>query len=136
MAGLRRLLLAGCLGAAVVVLLLLAVLGALTLLAPGPLVVMQARPAPTPPQPRLAGSWEARGDTTTRPFTLVGGSARIDVSLERQVCLTLRRLETNAFVNNACLRQSGPTYLYVGPGSYYLEVSSLAPWSLTITDLP
>lgn len=125
----------GCLGFFVAPVLLLVVIGA----------VANARPtAPTAARapetglgaPRTVASWSASGDKTTEPITLKGRSARIDLTLDRQVCISLRRVTDGQYVEGGCAKTGGPTYLYAGPGTYYIKVGAIGSWSATVTDIP
>lgn len=87
----------------------------------------------TPPPSVM--TWQSSGEMTTEPVVITGSHWRIDVDLERQVCIGVYRIDGTR-VQSQCLRQDGATHIYSGPGTYYLEISSLAPWQVRITDLP
>lgn len=124
----------GCLGFIVAPVLLLLAIGAVTTLRPS---VGAAPPALAAPV--LVGSWSGTGDKTTEPITLQGSSARVDITVgtghANQVCAAFKRKD-GTHVRGECLQRSGTTHLYAGPGTYYVQLSVIGPWSMTMTDLP
>lgn len=124
----RRLTL-GCLGFLVLPMLILLAVGALAAAPP-------ARSSPKLDGPVVLGSWSSTGDMTTPPITVKGSSLRLNVTLDRQLCIRVKQRD-GTHVRGECPQQSGTTYFYLTPGTYYLQFSSpFGPWSVLATDLP
>lgn len=79
------------------------------------------------------------GTLTTAPFESRSPSFRLTMEPgagrygEPQLCVMVHRMERK-YVANGCTATPAATHVYVGPGTYYLEVLTANPWAITVED--
>lgn len=79
------------------------------------------------------------GTQTTAPFESLAPSFRLTMEPgpsrfgEPHLCVMVHRMERK-HVGSGCTTTPGTTHVYVGPGTYYLEVISANPWAITVED--
>ena len=87
------------------------------------------------PSVRFSGT----GTQTTAPFISQAPSFRMVMEPGpgpfggAQLCVMVHRMERK-YVSSACTTDLGTSYVYVGPGTYYLEVITGNPWAITVED--
>lgn len=131
----------GCLGFIVAPVLLLVGIGTVANAWPARFTPTQSTPTSTLSGPTVVGRWTSSGDLTTEPIIIHGTSVRFDVVLREpiksysQVCLSVKRRD-GQHIRAECRQETGPTRIYLSPGSYYVEVSAIGPWAMVASDLP
>ena len=88
---------------------------------------------------RQVARWQGKGSKVTEPFTVGGRPWRIVFSMRDpsfgnpQVCLVVKRPDGGRVEGN-CHRQDDTTYVYSGAGTFFLEISSMDEWTVTVED--
>ena len=108
-------------------------------LAPVVIVAPTATPAP---QWRQVASWSGNSDKTTPPFSISGSQWRINYTVRDpkysspQVCVSIRSTDANRYISTGggCFRQDGESYVYAGPGMFYLDINSSDEWTVKVED--
>jgi len=99
-----------------------------------------ASPAPTMPQEwRRIARWQGNGDKNTEPFLIRGGPWRIVFTVRDprsstpRLCITVRTPDGGR-ADGGCYRRDDTTYIYKGPGTYYLDIMSADQWTVAVED--